>query len=58
MDSLCLSDEQHTKFHVNRTIFNEVNLILYKTIDHEISFIMVQIRVNCTMIGTLSGNPN
>ena len=24
MDSLCFSDENHTKFHVNRTIINEI----------------------------------
>ena len=43
MDSLCFSDENHTKFHVNLTIFNEVSLKLCKSIFHVISFIIVRI---------------
>ena len=30
MDSLCFSDENHTKYHANRTIINEISLRLWK----------------------------
>ena len=43
MDSLCFSDENHTKFHVNRTIINEISLRLWKLIFHGISFIIFRI---------------
>ena len=43
MDTLCFFDENHTKFYVNRTISNEVNLKLCKSFFHVISFIMVRI---------------
>ena len=43
MDSLCFSDENHTKFHVNRTIINEISFRLWEWIFHEISFIFVRI---------------
>ena len=43
MDSLRFADENYTKFHVNRTIFNEASEKLYKLIFHLISFIMLRI---------------
>ena len=43
MDSLCFSDENHMKFHVNRIIINEDNLKWYKLIFHTISFIIFRI---------------
>ena len=43
MDSLCFSDENHTKFHVNPTIFYEVRWRLWKSIFHLIFFIMLRI---------------
>ena len=43
INSLYFSDENRTKFHVNRTMFNEASEKLYKLSFHLISFIMLRI---------------
>ena len=43
MDSSRFADENYTKFHVNRTIYNEASEKLYKWFFHLISFIMLRI---------------
>ena len=43
MDSLCFSDQNHTKFHVNRTIINEISLRLWKSLFRGISFVIFRI---------------
>ena len=43
MNPLYFSDENRTKFYVNRTIFNEASEKLYKLSFHRISFIMLRI---------------